>query len=91
MPESVVGQAYNTIKNLKNGNDGDLQLKNGRLYLTGAATYTTIGTVDYYPEAVRDNNSEPLRRAKNTTGTGNLYLNNGYIYASGLGQITLVD
>jgi hypothetical protein len=91
MAESVVGETHASIRDLKNNNDGDLQLQNGRLHLTGVG-YTTIGTETFGNEAVAGQDNEVLRRAKNATNhTGNIYLNNGNLYANGYGQITLVD
>lgn len=92
MVESVVGETQKLIQNLKNNNSGNLKLKNGRLYVEGPNTYTTITGTTFGNEAVKGNEGNELRRAKNATNhTGNIYVQNGRIYANGYGKITLVD
>lgn len=90
MAEQIVNPAQSTLQAFKNGNDGDLQVKNGRLYLNTANTYTTLGTDTLSPEQARGKQTIPLKRCKSFTGTADLTLNSGNIYATGYGTVTLV-
>jgi hypothetical protein len=90
MAEQVVNPSQSTLQAFKNGNDGDLQVKNGRLYLNGPNTYTTLGTNTFAGEQVRGNQTIPLRECLNFSGTADLTLKNGNIYATGYGTVTLV-
>lgn len=92
MSESVVGETHVLIQNLKNNNNGNLKLKNGRLFVDGPDTYTTITGTTFGNEAVKGNEAQELRRAKNARSlTANLTVANGQIRATGHGSVTLID
>lgn len=96
MSENIVNNVKDAIGTLKNNRTGSLKLKNGRLAIdTGTDTHYTeiIGDnqAENENEAIAGDNQHGVNKAKNATDhTGDLYAENGNLYAEGYGQITLV-
>jgi len=95
IPESKSNETAKAIQGLKNNRTGQIKLKNGRIAVdTGTNThYTTLIAEEAEGnEAVAGNENRELKKAKDAEShTGSIYIQNGNIYASGYGTITLID